>query len=167
MSRRLIVKKDDIYRKRGEAWSSHYQNRNIVKEMCAYGLDGARISMVLQRFCVRELDIDGSFLSIPLDLRQGKEDSVLSECGLTPFQRDFLCDWYWTENGWLEFVRLYQALPEVEEDFYYLYESEPVDRFRLVPMSSKPKRGDVPNVVDKLVEKVGGTQVQVVPIRYK
>lgn len=59
----------------------------------------------------------------------------------------------------MEFVRLFQSLPEPTEDYYYLYDVES-DVARLVPMSSKSKKGSV----DKSVDNSGTTrrfQVQV------
>ena len=167
MPRRVIVKKDEMYRKRASAWEFHYNNRNIARGMCSYGKDGARISLIVKDYCIRELRMDGWFLDVPFESRRVMEWQVLNQCGLSHMQTDLLCHYYWTEAGWMEFVRLWQAMPEVEEDYYHRYDPLPNDRLLLVPMSSKPKRGTAPSLVDKPVDKSGTSKALQVQVRSK
>lgn len=168
MGRRVIVSRDQMYKNRASAWEFHYNNRNIARSLCSIGFDGGRISYILKDFCVRDLSMDGNFLDIPMQTRRQFEDSALRSCGLARTQTDLLCDLYWTQQGWLEFVRLWQALPEVEEAYYHVYDPLPNDRLLLVPVSSKPKQGSVPvdkclKTVDNPVDKSGtskGLKVQ-------
>ncbi len=143
MSRRLIVTRKQIYERRASAWADHYRNRQMARTLLDNGWDGVQITMALsQAFPAPELGIDAWLLDIPLNLRREHSDQILSRFRLTPNHRDLLCRWYWSAPAWEgEFVPAFQSLPEVYEDYYMLYEPEPVDRYVLVPMSGKPKQG--------------------------
>jgi hypothetical protein len=147
MPRRIILPVRMIYEKRGLAWAFHYKNRETVRALCAAGWDGTQVAVELsQLFPQPQLQIDGSLLDIPLNIRREFADTTLSRFRLSIFQRDLLCLWYWTESGWQEFVRQYQSLPDVYENYYYKYDPEPNDRLLLVPISSKPKQGTAKKV---------------------
>jgi hypothetical protein len=169
MPRRLIVKKDEIYKRRGESWSFHYQMRETVKQISG-GLDVQRILLTIGS-CVPapELDITAALIVTP-KIDQGI-NNALEHLRWTWKQKDMMCVWYWNKNNWMDFVRAFQSLPEVEEDYYYLY-SKKTDEGKLVPMSSKPKLGSkraVENPVDKkgttMPEKVQLPEFERVEIR--
>ena len=167
MARRRIMTKDEIYRRRGLCWEQHYKNRAVARELCAAGWNSVEITMaLLQDYPKPELQIDGSMLDVPLEVRQKHEYETLRRFRLSHVHQDLLCVWYWTESGWMEFVRQYQELPDVFEAYYFKYDPEPNDRMLLVPMSSKPKQGSAKKVhvgyvvVDKSVEKAGTSRLQ-------
>lgn len=140
MPRRMIVTKKQIYARRGEAWSSHYRNRETAKTMISAGWNGTQIvSSLNASWSTPEMEIDGRTLDIPLNIRQEWGSRLQNIHQIN--DRDLLCIWYWTADNWQDFVRQFQSLPDVYEDYYYLYEPEPIDRMRLIPMSSKPKQG--------------------------
>jgi len=142
MSRRIVLTAKQIYERRGLAWQRHYDNRAIAAQLCKTGWDGVQITRTLSiDYPEPTLEIDGWLLDVPLYLRQEHADRLISLFKLSYLHRDLLCSWYWTEPGWLGFVRQYQALPDVYEAYYYAYDPEPNDRLLLVPMSSKPKQG--------------------------
>lgn len=154
MPRRRVMTVKKIYEERAAQWAFHYKNRAFASSLCELGWSGASLSAALrQDYPVPSLQIDGSMLDVPLRIRCECETGLLSRFRLV--DRVLLCLWYWTLDDWQEFVRQYQALPDVCEDYYYRYDREG-DRALLVPMSSKPKQGSLP--VDNLAKK--GTSVE-------
>lgn len=142
MSRRLIVTKAEIHRRRGDAWARYYACRGLAVGMMRAGWNGENIARTLERYpdyACPEVGIDGWLLDTPMQARREHEADLLKHFRLT--DRVMLCPYFWTEKGWMEYVRMYQALPDVFEDYYFKYEPMPIDRLRLVPMSSKPKQG--------------------------
>lgn len=139
--------------RRACAWERHYRRREIASHLCTLGWSGTRVIQALTAagYPEPELDVDGDLLSVPLYLRQGKQDELLSLLKIQ--DHALLCVWYWTEMRWMQFVRQFQSLPDVYEDYYYRYEPLPVDRIVLVPMSSKPKQG-CGKPVDKPVKRL-------------
>ena len=141
MPRRLTLSARKIIERRASAWETHYKRRALVIELCKAGWDGEQVARSLEMsYPAPVLGIDGNFEEIPIALRRTEEDRLLRLFRLDRKYRDYLCSWYWTGDGWQEFVRQYQALPDVYEDWYWKYEPEP-DRLVLAPMSSKPKQG--------------------------
>ena len=139
MSRRHIVTPKQIQEQRANAWQMHYQLRERAKIMIESGWDGVQISYLLSLdLPAPELDVDGYPLRVPISIRREKFDRLLSS--LRVATTDLLCIWYWTSGSWQDFVRLYQSLPDIYEDYYYLVDIE-ADRLRLAPVSSKPKQG--------------------------
>lgn len=156
MPRRIKIGKAEIYQRRLVNWEYHYNNHRIAQAVA----ESQNISAVISRFVpVPEMSIDGGLL-------KGGETvagihRVLDELHWSHQQHDLVCAWYWSESGWDCFVRGFQSLPDVEEDYYLFYDAEK-DMARFMPMSSKAKRGDVPKLVDNLWRK----QVQVGRSRY-
>ncbi len=142
MPRRYVFKVEEIYRRRGVAWARYYEYRNMARNMGNVGWNGENIARVLEsqeHYGRPTLEIDGFLLDIPMAVRWEHERGLLSRFRLS--DRDMLCPWWWTEAGWMAFVREYQNLPDPQESYYLRYEPMPLDRGRLVPMSSKPKQG--------------------------
>lgn len=141
MPRRRVVSIDEIYKRRGCAWEHYYKLRALAREMVTVGWNGEGIAHALAaRNCygTPEIQIDGWLLDIPLETRLKNERELLSLFRIA--DRELLCPWLWTEAGWMKFVRAFQSLPDVIEDYYYRYEPMPADRLVLVAMSSKPKQ---------------------------
>lgn len=163
MPRRYVYKMAEIYKARGVSWARHYERRGFA---VSCGLEPLKVLNALVRVKMPEpiMQIDG-FLYRPHDVICA-EHAALGELGLPWKYQDLMCVWYWTENNWMGFVRLYENLPDLEEDFYMVYDAER-DGALYVPMSSKPKRGDVPKPVDKSVGKSRTSKVQVPVIMYK
>jgi len=177
MGRRYITKAKEIYRLRGVYWERYYRFRGFAK---ACGVDAVRVLNALVRAGMPEpeVQIDGSIYE-PLDVIRAKQKALellgvryfadsSSEISITWF--DLMSPFFWTENAWMSYVRLYEALPDSVEDHYLVYDRER-DGGRLVPMSLKVKRGDVlkpvDNPVDNYVDKSRTSKVQVGTSRYK
>lgn len=155
MGRRLIVRKDDIYKRRAEAWEFHYQNRETAKQLSSC-LDVTKILITISREVPSpELDITGRLITSH-EIDQGI-NKALDCLRWTWKQRDLICLWYWSELHWMEFVRAFQKLPDVFEDYYWLY-SKKTDDVKLVPMSSKPKQGSRKMLVVETV--ISGTSAK-------
>jgi hypothetical protein len=165
MARRHVVKKVDVLRRRALAWEQHYGYRELLKVL---PIDSARVMKWIQN-CVpeHEMTLDG-FLYRPLDVVIG-QGRARREIAIPGLNNQLMCLWYWHEEFWMIFVRLFNALPDVVEDHYWLYDVER-DGSLLMPMSSKAKRGDVPVPVDKRVENhrynSGTSEGKVSRIRY-
>jgi hypothetical protein len=139
MARRHVFTIKKIYEQRGRSWKYHYDNRDLARQLCKAGWDGALIEQTLrQELPEPKLQIDATLLDTPLDIRRKHYSHLESRFQLR--NNDLLCRWYWTEQSWQEFVQAFQALPEIFEDYYLKYDPEPNDRGVLVPMSSKPKQ---------------------------
>ena len=142
MPRRRVVKRDEIYKRRAAAWERYYSLRAQARQMGEVGWNGEAIARTLdcyKHYNTPELGVDGWLLDIPLETRQAEQGRLLSVFRL--HDHELLCAWWWTAVGWMEFVRKFNGLPDVTEDYYYRYQPMPLDRCILVPMSSKPKRG--------------------------
>ena len=138
MSRRLIMIPKQIQLARVNAWSKHYENRRMVKAMISAGWNALSIIQNLQMdFPEPIMGMDGELLPIPLEIRRKHGDAL-------PFNLShLLCVWYWSDSGWTQLERAFQSLPEPIEDYYWRYDPEPNDRLILVPVSNKPKQGQV------------------------
>ncbi len=163
MSRRSIVTKDEIYLRRANNWSWHYDNRAVMREIVS-SIGESRVCATVAHYVPEPIMlIDGDILGTIERLRG--ECEALRSLRLGWKLQRLMCAWYTTEAGWLEFVRQFQSLEEVYEDYYLFYDAE-LDAVHLLPLSSKPKQGcGIP--VDIRVEKPGTSQVQVGRFRYK
>jgi len=176
MGRRTIYKAQEIYKLRVVYWTRHYNYRGYASNC---GLDPLKVLNALARAKLPdpEIEVDGSIYE-PLDVLRARSDAleilglrwtiIASSSEISITWKDLMCPYFWTEDGWQAYVRLYQALPDPVEDHYLFYDAER-DGGRLVPMSSKSKRGDSPvgSPVGKPVDKSGTSQVQVPSHRYK
>lgn len=154
MPRRRVLKPREIYNRRASAWADYYKRRNLACEMQKNGWNGESIARTLEFYEAYggpQLGIDGWLLDVPLGVRQKHEDHLLSVFRLS--DRGMLCPWWWTEGRWMEFVHAYQSLPDVYEDYYFLYQPMPIDRLVLVRCSRRemgisiPKKVQVPYCV--------------------
>lgn len=167
MARRSVFKIAEITRMRAGSWAWSYKLWSFAKNS---GIDPLKVlnALVAVGMPEPEMQIDGS-LYRPLDVIKA-EAAALDKLGygfVSVEMRSSMCVWYWTEANWMSFVRQYEALPDpIPEDYYLLYDAER-DGGRLVPMSSKPKRGDVPSPVDKSLSNSSTSQVQVPRFTYK
>lgn len=133
MPRKLIVRKDEIYLRRASAWESHYSNRGAARAMLENGFNARVLIDALKHDLPAPLlDVDGRQLCLTLAQRV-KRAELARRFRLAG--DDLLCVWYWSADGWMDFVRAFQALPDVQEDFYYTYELS-TDRSWLVPVST-------------------------------
>lgn len=135
MPRRIVVTALEIQKRRAQAWEDHYRNRMLARALITAGTSAEIAIRNLELFYpAPEIGVDGYALDIPLVVRREHNHRMR-------LPADLLCVWYWSESYWMEFVRKYQSLPDVYEDYYWKYEPEPLDRGVLVPVSSKPKQG--------------------------
>lgn len=135
MPRIIKMKVQDIFKRRGEHWEQHYRNRGVAKMYAREDAD--HIAYILARDVpAPEMLIDGALLDSMAIMRamyQARE-----RLGFQNSDRSMMCVWYWSEPAWMEFVRLFQALPDPIED-YYLFYDEQADGMRLLPVSEKGK----------------------------
>ena len=82
--------------------------------------------------------IDGSLLDGIENLLGMKR--ALGRLFTSGMERTMMCVWYWSESGWMEYVRQFQSLPDVMEDHCYVYDAA-LDAARLVPVSMLAGRG--------------------------
>jgi len=139
MPRREIVTIEDVQRRRATSWEMHYRNRQAVRQLAAQVNVTTYINAIKRNVPNPEIEIDG-YLYRPLDVIRG-ESNAAQELGISQMHKGLMCLWYWTDTGWDEFVRAYQSLPEITEDYYWVYD-EQRDGAVLTPMSSKPLRAD-------------------------
>lgn len=132
MGRKLIVKKEAVYIRRAENWQEHYKRRELARAMVAGGYNAAVMCKILYMdLPVQTLDVDGSILEMAIDDRL-KLAQIARRYDRVPGV--LLCRWYWSAEAWQEFVRAFQALPDVLEDYYYTFDKR-TDRAWLVPVS--------------------------------
>jgi hypothetical protein len=136
MPRRMIVKREDIYKMRAESWSTHYQHRKLVKEMSNHRDVTDRIVRELNNLPSPQMGIDGGLLDYPIEIRREYLHGKILPEALSKL----VCIWYWSEDDWMDFVRLFQSLPDVYEDYYWRYQPE-LDRVVLFPVSTNAPRG--------------------------
>jgi len=133
MPRKRVLRKDDVYRCRAGSWEFHYKNRKLARDLTVV-LNVEKILTVIDKHVPEsEVQIDGDLLfSAVLSRERGK---ALEELGLGWKYKDLMCRWYWTEEDWMDYVRQFQSLPDVMEDYYYKVDFE-FDGLRLVPVTS-------------------------------
>ncbi|MBI5942890.1 MAG: hypothetical protein HY864_00860 [Chloroflexi bacterium] len=136
MGRRYILSVKEIYARRAFNWEWHYKNRGAAKMYCVE--DMVRVGAVIMREVpAPEMRIDGSLFEGMAHLLGTK--AALGKTFPTG-DRVMMCAWYWSETAWMDFVRQFQNLPDVTEDYCFLYD-EVLDVARLVPASTMPGRG--------------------------
>lgn len=162
MPRRYVFSVAELQGRRARAWAEHYESRQIGKEL-ASGLDVKRVLRVLQESMpLPELDVDG-YLFESRQMIHGM-NKALDILHWSFLQRRLMCVWYWSESGWMDFVHLYQSLPELYERHYLVYDAE-ADAGRLIPMSSKPKQGSLSRMaVDNPVDNFSTSRRQKVQV---
>lgn len=135
MPRRYIIPKKEVLRRRALEWEYHYNNRRIVAE--TFGMyDPYRVVNTLQKEIPAPImRTDGSLLE-GLATIKGRAQAA-DHLNIDPMQKDLMCVWYWSEDGWADLNRQYQNLPDVTEDYCLLYDAE-LDAAHLVPVSQKP-----------------------------
>jgi hypothetical protein len=156
MGRRIVIRKEKINEYRAVNWERHYKNRELAKQLISIGsVNPLRILTILVRELPKpELDFDASVISFPL-VDRVHASSIAHAYGVSDEMANV---WYWSDSGWLTFVRAFQSLADPLEDYYLLY-SVKTDVFVHMPMSSKPKQGSQKPVdkwckcVDKCVDK--------------
>jgi hypothetical protein len=172
----MVYKAAEIYRLRGVYWNRYYHFRVYARNL---EMESARVlnALVQAGMPEPEIQLDGSIYyhgdvirasHAALDaLGWVKGIAVDSEVCITWL--DLMCPYFWSESGWMNYVRLYEALPDPVGDCYITYERE-LDGGKLVPMASKSKRGKVVKPVDKPVDnpvdKSGTSKEQVPASRY-
>ncbi len=133
MARKVIVKMVDMESRRARAWAAHYDRRARARAMLESGFQArglvAALSVALP---APALDADGASLQVDIDQR-AQLRRVGAMWGNVP--ADLLNWWYWSESGWMAFVRAIQALPEVTEDYYWTGDKRR-DVFFLAPVST-------------------------------
>jgi hypothetical protein len=137
MARRKIVTIKEIYKLRGEAWAFHYANREAVRAIGNHYEAERIFGQLASCYPAPEMGIDGNLLDYPIDLRREYSHGSI----LPDLLSRLLCVWYWSESSWMDFVYLYQSLPEIYEDYYWRYQPEPFDRQVLFPVSTNGPRG--------------------------
>lgn len=160
MPRRLIYKVSDIYRLRGDSWEWNYGLRAWANTS---GLVSARVLSALAeaKMPEPEMQIDGS-LYRPMDVIVAQH-RALDNLSLPSDSVELLCSmcaWYWSDSGWNSFVRQYEGLPDVTEDYYLVHDARR-DGARLFPLSYSHKP------VDNYGNKSSTSQVQAPVFRYK
>ena len=108
--------------------------------MMENGWSGTHIAEMLESKLPKpRLAFDGYFGDIPIMERTISNYQMLQELGWPVDLIDLLCVWYWSEAHWMLYVHEYQALPEVLEAYYLVYEPE-TDTASFVPASMRPQR---------------------------
>ena len=137
MPRKYVLSVKDINRRRGESWEQHYRNRELAKMYAPQ--DAARVSQIIMREVPPpEMRIDGSLLDGMANLRG--MSAALAKTFQSGMPREMMCVWYWSESAWMEYVRQFQNLPDVIEDYVFMYDAA-LDAARLVPASTVARRG--------------------------
>ena len=130
MPRAVVMPVKEIYTRRATNWEWHYKNRSVAKLFA--GEDAIRINYALNaRLPVPELLVDGSLYDSLTHLRVMAAMAFEFRIQM----RTLMCVWYWSESGWMDFVRAFQNLPEVFEPYYMFYE-EAEDALRWCPVST-------------------------------
>lgn len=161
MGRRIVISKNEIYKKRAQSWEYHYSNRGLVKQI-SLSLDAQKIINTIVRYVpAPQLRVDGCLLE-GMDTLKGIHEAAAA-LRWTTAQSKIICVWYWSEVYWMQFVHEFQNLPEVTEDYYLIYDAKK-DAVQLAPMSSKPKQGSI-KAVEIPVEKWGTSHAQKVQVR--
>lgn len=139
MPRREIVTIREMQERRANAWERSYRLRKTAESIIVHGQPLRIVSAIAHHLPPPEMQIDG-YLYRPLDVIRGEAEAA-TEVGIHVMHKELLCAWYWTNEGWDQFVREYQSLPEVLEPYYWTYDAER-DGAVLLPVSAKPARSD-------------------------
>ena len=132
MPRSNVITIQDMYRRRATNWEHHYKNRGLAKSFATE--DQERISRAIsQRVPYPKMLADGSLLDGMEELRG---TAYALEYTSLRLDRSMMCIWYWSESAWMELVREFQSLPDVDEDHYLFYDDK-LDATIIMRISTK------------------------------
>lgn len=135
MPRKYIIPKKEVITRRALEWEHHYNARRTVAEVFAF-YDPARVASTITREIPPPImRADGSLLEGLATVRGRAKAAYL--LNVDQSQREYMCIWYWSEDGWADFNAQYQNLPDILEDYCLLYDAE-IDATQIVPKSQKP-----------------------------
>ncbi|MBL0320759.1 MAG: hypothetical protein IPP74_15900 [Alphaproteobacteria bacterium] len=132
MARKYIIPKKEVLARRALEWEYHYGNRRKVMEV--FGIyDPLRVINTITREIPSPImRADGSLLEGIATVR-GRSKAAYY-LNIDQMQKDLLCLWYWSEDGWANLNAQFQNLPDVTEDYCLLYDPE-IDAAHIVPKS--------------------------------
>lgn len=164
MSRRYIIPQKEILKRRALEWEYHYNNRRKVAE-CFVMYDRDRVINTITREIPSPImRADGSLLDGLATVKGRSRAAYL--LNIDQEQKDLMCLWYWSEDGWANLNAQFQNLPEVTEDYCLKYDEE-IDAAWVVPVSQKPREGFKMAIIGDCEPKESryksGTSRQVVP----
>lgn len=135
MARKYIIPKKEVIARRALEWEYHYNNRRTVKEV--FGIyDPLRvINTITREIPAPIMRADGSLLEGIATVR-GRSKAAY-DLNIDQMQKDLMCLWYWSDDGWANLNAQFQNLPDVTEDYCLLYDAE-IDAALIVPKSQKP-----------------------------
>ncbi len=135
MPRRYIIPKKEVIRRRALEWEYHYNNHRIVSETFVMHDPYRVINTISREVPAPIMRADGSLLE---GLATVRGRSIAADLlNIDQSQKELMCVWYWSEDGWADFNRQYQNLPDVTEDYCLRYDEE-LDVAWVVPVSQKP-----------------------------
>lgn len=135
MPRRYIIPKKEVLRRRALEWEYHFNNRRTVTETFVVYDPYRVINTITREVPAPIMRADGSLLEGLATVRgRSKAADLLN---IDQSQKELMCLWYWSEDGWADFNRQYQNLPEVTEDYCLRYDDE-LDAAWVVPVSQRP-----------------------------
>jgi hypothetical protein len=139
MAKKLILSPKEMQVRRASAWEFHYKRRGWA--MLFAPQDAARIAgMISANVPAPEMRLDG-YVVDGIETLRG-QCRVLERLNVEGIDRMSLCAWYWSESEWLQFIHLYQSLPEVYEPHYWYYDAA-LDAARVLPLSCGGSAGEV------------------------
>lgn len=134
MPRKYIIPKKEVIARRALEWEYHYNNRRKVRE-CFVVYDPLRvINTITREIPAPIMRADGSLLEGIATVRGKSKAAYL--LNIDQEQKDLMCLWYWSEDGWANLNAQYQNLPDVTEDYCLLYDAG-IDAAWIVPKSQK------------------------------
>lgn len=161
MAKKYIFRISEIKRRRSFSWDEHYKLREIARSNSAF--DAFRVVDIIARYLPPpDMDSDGSLVQGLLTVRGRWRATEILRLTPTIENLHLMCVWYWSESSWMDFVKLFNALPDVTEDHYLYYDKirdagllfplsyKPVDKFR----GSRGEVGEFPRVLRKNYESV-------------
>lgn len=132
MPRKYIIPKKEVLTRRALEWEHHYNNRRKVKE-CFVVYDAFRvINTITREIPPPIMRADGSLLECLATVRGRSKAAYL--LNIDQEQKDIMCLWYWSDDGWVDYNAQFQNLPEVTEDYALRYDHE-IDAAWIVPKS--------------------------------
>lgn len=134
MARKYIIKQKEVLARRALEWEYHFNNRRTVKEVFVI-YDPLRVINTLTREIPSPImRADGSLLEGIATVRGKSKAAYL--LNIDQMQKDLMCLWYWSEDGWANLNAQFQNLPEVTEDYCLKHDDE-LDAAWIVPKSQK------------------------------
>jgi hypothetical protein len=136
MPRLNVVPIKKVYARRAKEYEYHLNNRRTVKNVFSL-YDQASVIRVLRREIPEPvMRTDGSLVDgIPTLRGRATAAGLLN---IDQKNKELMCLWYWSDEGWDDFNRQYQNLPEIYEDHYFRYD-EALDIVDLVPLSENQR----------------------------